>query len=343
MRPAMRSTLMTSPMSQLDFAARLAFFALAPLAIVPVAMLFPVTGTLVSVGIALTVILAGESMRRLAGKSKWVKRFIARELAMEEHYQRRPPKRFLYYVFYPLLFPYWLINADARKEFWFYKGYTLVGVAVLVGSSVLQYFLRWPPELGFRQFLPVLAISLVVEAFLVLSLLMPIVTTVVWLHKSYRRGRLLALLIAALLSTSVALVRVLQKRDPIVSFSSRYRVRERSAAAPAKARMAQLAALQIAWKELHDHPRSVEGDGKVEGEPLELARTTLERFYRPDESYAFDLWASPRRSPRVLVLFFEARQRKPAIWIALVNGKEVTDPQQLPAGAFAAMKQAARN
>jgi hypothetical protein len=312
------------------------------MAIVPAALLFPVAGTLASIATALIVILAAETFRRLARRSKWVKRLLSRELAMEEHYQQHPPKRFLYYVFYPLLFPYWLINANARKEFWFYKGYTLVGLAALLGSSAYQYFTRWPPELGFKQFLPVLAISLAVEAFLVLALLMPIVTTVVWLHKSFRRGRLWVLLGAGLLSTCVALVGVLKKRDPIVSFSSRYRVRERSAVAPAKARVAQLAALQVAWKELHEHPRSVEGDGKVEGEPLEMARHTLEQFYKPDESYAFDLWASPRRSPRVLVLYFEARQRKPAIWIAYVDGKEVVDPQKLPPGAFAAMKQAAR-
>lgn len=287
-------------------------------------------------------VLAGESVRRVARRSKLFQMLVSRELAMAEYYAQHPPKPFVYYVFYPLLFPYWLINAHARKEFWFYKGYTLVGVAVLLGSSALQYVLRWPPELTLRHFLPVLAISLAVEAFLVLALLMPIVTTVVWLHKTFRRGRLLVLILVGLLSTSVALVRVLKKRDPIVSYSSRYRVRERSAASPAKARAAQLSALQLAWKELHEHPASVEGDGKVEGEPLEMARSALERFYMPDESHAFDLWASPRGNPHTLVLYFEARERKPPIWIALKAGKEVTDPQQLPPGAFAAMRHAAR-
>lgn len=339
----MPSTLLTSRMSQLDFAARLAFFILAPLAIVPVALLFPVTGTLVSIALALTVILATETVRRVARKSRVFKAMVSRELAMAEYYQQRPPKPFAYYLFYPLLFPYWLVNGHARKEFWFFKGYTLAGIGVLLATSVVQFFTRWPPELGLRQFLPVLAISLLVEAFLVLALLMPIVTTVVWLHKTFRRGRLWVIVVAGLVSTAVALFGVIRKRDPIVSFSSRYRVRERSAAAPAKARSAQLEALRVAWKEMHEHPHSVEGDGKVEGEPLEKARLALERFYMPDESYAFDLWASPRSKPRTLVLYFEARQRKPAIWMALSDGIEITDPQKLPPGAFRAMKQAAKN
>src|SRR3954451_3837180 len=52
---AKRSTLLTSPVSFADFVFRLAFFALAPFAIVIVAQLFPVRGALLDVGLALVV------------------------------------------------------------------------------------------------------------------------------------------------------------------------------------------------------------------------------------------------------------------------------------------------
>jgi len=35
----------------------------------------------------------------------------------------------------------------------------------------------------------------------------------------------------------------------------------------------------------------------VQGKPLDDARTALETFYKHDEAFAFDLWASPRSRP----------------------------------------------
>jgi hypothetical protein len=335
-----KSTLLTSPVSQLDFAARLAFFALAPVAIVPVTLLFPVTGTLISVALALVVFVAAESLREWAGRSRWVNALIGRELGMVDFYRRWPPRPFLYYVFYPLLFPYWLLGREARREFWFYKGYTAAGLGILVISAVVQYVRYWPPELGLRSFWPLLAISLVAEAFLVLSLLMPLATSVIWLHQTFRRKRLMVLLLVGLVSTSVATLRILYRRDPVVSYATRYRVRERTAQQSARAKAAQTAALWRAWQELHQRPEAVEGDGKVEGRPLELARTTLQGFYKQDEAFAFDLWAAPRRSPRILVLYFEARRKHPALWVALRDGKLVEGANDLPRPAFAAMRRA---
>lgn len=337
-----RSTVLTSPTSLLDFVARLIFFALAPWGIILVALLFPVTGTLVSITVALLVLAVAETAQRWANRSWIIRMLIKRELEMDEFYHRHPPRPFAYYLFYPLLFPYWLfLNREARREFWFFKGYTATGVVILMGSAVVQYFRFWPPELGLRSFVPTLAISLVVETFLVLWLLMPLATTVIGFHQTLRRGRLIILLLVGLVSTSAGIARVMHRRSPIVSYATRNRVRLRSSAAPIRAHAARLAAVQAAWRELHDHPGSVEGDGNVQGDPLEHAHDTLEAFYRHDEAYAFDLWASPRRKPKVLVLYFEARRGHDPIWTAFRDGAEVRDPKALPKGAFAAMKQAA--
>ena len=68
----------------------------------------------------------------------------------------------------------------------------------------------------------------------------------------------------------------------------------------------------------------------------------LGRFYKHDEAFAFDLWASPRKQPKVMVLYFEARPWSAPIWVAVTRGGvEITDPKKLPRGAFVAMKHAA--
>src|SRR6185436_2734174 len=63
--------------------------------------------------------------------------------------------------------------------------------------------------------------------------------------------------------------------------------------------------------------------------------------YKLDEAFAFDLWAAPRKHPRILVLYFEARKKKPAIWVAVGgDGSESKKPSDLPTGAFHAMREA---
>jgi hypothetical protein len=337
-----RSTLLTSPRSQADFAVRLVFFAFAPIAIVFAAALFPVVGTLLSVALTLVVLLLGEAVRARATRWPWLGRAFARALALEAYYRLRPPRPFMYYALYPLLFPYWLVNTEARREFLLFKGYTLTSVLVLLASVVAQYFLFWQPELGIGAYLPVVGVTLAIELVLVLALLMPIATTVIGLHQSFRRGRLVALLVVGLGSTTLAIMRLERRRDPIVSFATRERVFLRTRAAPKRARDVQITALRASWKHSQALAAAVEGDGKVEGEPLDAAHEALERFYKPDEAYAFDLWASPRRNPEILVLYFEARRKRDPIWIALKrNGDEVRDAKQLPRGAFVAMRHAA--
>lgn len=323
-----------------DFVSRLAFFAVAPFAIVLAAELFPVRGALVDVGLALFVFILGEAPRRFASRFRPIAFFLREALAFESYYRERKPSRFAYYVAYPLLFPYWLYNREARGEFWMFRGYTLGSFVILLGSLAWQFYSSWLPQLGFRQFLPAVLLSLGVETLLVLSLLMPIATTVVWYHSSFRRRRLLAILLIGALSTSYALSRVLRHRDPIVSYLTRERVRLRTAVARRSAHRALQSAVQVAWRDLVK-VRGVEGDGKVQGKALDDARAALETFYKHDEAFAFDLWASPRSRPRVLVLYSQIRRHRSPIWVALKDGGEIRKPDQLPKGAFLAMRSAA--
>jgi len=339
-----RPTLLSSPVSLADFLLRIAFFALAPGGIVLVAELFPVRGALIDVALALGVFVAGEYARNVAARSKLLGVVLKEALAFEGYYRERPPRPFLYYFFYPLLFPYWLTNREARREFLMFRGYTLGSFAVLVLQLAWQYHRDWLPELGMRRFLPAVAFALAVETLLVLALLMPIATTVVWYHASFRRRRLVALLLTGLVASGIAGYRLSNHRDPVVSYFARKRVAWRTAAAKKKAHTVLLDGVMQAWREMYRERASgsdVEGDGKVEGKPLADARAELEKFYKPDEAFAFDLWASPKSRPRIIVLYSEARSGRPPIWVALKDGAEVRGKKALPAKALDAMKEAA--
>jgi hypothetical protein len=339
--PTDRSTLLTSPLSFADFAARLLFFGLAPFGIVFAAELFPVRGALLDVGLALAVFLSGEAARRAASRARGVKWLLAEALAFETYYRDRPPRPFAYYLFYPLLFPYWLTNAEARREFLMFRGYTVGSFVLLVVSLGFQYFEYWRPELGFRQFALSVFWTLLAETTLVLSFLMPIATTVVWCHSSFRRGRLLALLLVGLVSATAAFGIVARRRDPVVSFSTRNRVLLRTRTAPVDAHRTLLAAAAAAYREAAKGD-GLDGDGKIEGAPLASARERLEDFYKHDEAYAFDLWGTPRKKPRIVVLYFEARRGKPGVWVGVRHdGTEVQKLADLPEGATRAMRRAA--
>ena len=327
------------PIDFVDFVARLAFFATAPFALVLIAALFPVTGALVQVGLALAVFFAGAAARGWAKKSKLARLLLGNMLRFEDYYRTHRPRPFLYYVLYPLLFPYWLFVRDARREFLLFKGYTLVSFTLLVVSLARDYRTSCPPELDVRAFLPIAGGTLLAEAVVVLSLLMPIATSVVHFHAAHAPKRLATLLLVGAVSVGVAVYRLERPRDPVVSYATRMRLRLREAAKPKLARDYATRALRAAWLALPQNRRDVDSDGKVLGAPLEAAHTALAGFYKHDEAEAFDLWYQRSKKGAVLVVYFEARDKRPPIWLAMDGALSAThDPVKLPQGAFRAMK-----
>jgi hypothetical protein len=328
--------------SALDFGLRALFFAIAPCCLAFAALLFPVSGALLQIGLALVVLLAGELPRALASRSRFTRLVLSSQLAFEAYYREHPPRPFLYYVCYPLLFPYWLWVRDARREFWLYRGLALPSLLFLLASLAVSYFLAFPPELGLRQFAPLALGTLLVEAVVVLMLLMPLVTTVVHYHARKASFRLATLLIVGGLSVTVAVCLLERRRDSVVSFATRARVRLRTNAQPSRAYESQLGALRAAWQVLPPGSLDVDSDGKVEGLPLDRAHAALATFYKRDEAHAFDLWLSRERRRAVLVVYFEARRGHGPIFLAVdQRGTPMKDPEQLPRGAFAAMRRAA--
>jgi hypothetical protein len=326
----------------LDFVLRVAFFAVAPRALVIAAALYPVTGAIVQIGLTLGVFIVGEAARELAARSKVAGFFLGAQLEFEAYYRAHPPRPFLYYLFYPLLFPYWLTNKDARQEFLLFKGYTLASFVFLLASLGVQYARSFPPELTVAEFLPIAAKTFAAETVVVLMFLMPIVTSVVHYHSTRAPRRLGVILAAGILSSGLAVARVEKTRDPIVSLATRERVRLRTTANKKKAYDALARALGTAWKELPKATNDVDSDGKVEGAPLDDARVTLERFYKVDETFAFDMWREKKGKAQTLVIYFEARGNNPPIWLAMdTPGATFSVAKRLPNGALLEMKSAA--
>jgi hypothetical protein len=332
----------TSLRATLDFVLRVAFFAAAPRALVIAAALYPVTGAIVQIGIALAVFIAGEAARKVSSRSKAASLLLSSQLRFEAYYRAHPPRPFVYYLFYPLLFPYWLTNREARQEFLLFKGYTLASFVMLALSLAVQYARFFPPELTLRDFVPIAAKTLLAETVVVLMFLMPIVTSVVHYHSTRAPRRLAVILAAGLLSSGLAVARLEKARDPIVSLATRERVRLRTEVDRKKAYDALARALGDAWRALPKAKNDIDSDGKVEGAPLDQARVALERFYRQDETFAFDVWREQRGKAQTLVIYFEARGKNPPIWLAMdTPGATYSVAKRLPRGALLAMKTAA--
>jgi hypothetical protein len=323
-----------APMRALDFALRLAFFAIVPFLATLVAALFPMTAVLVNVVVALVVFAAAEIVREHATKRPIVAKLLRRHLEFEEHYRRHPPRPFLFYVFYPLLLPYVLWRPETRRELWLYRGLTGGGLLVLVAAAGLDFFLHWLPEIGFETFIVLWLLLFAVQTLCIFLFLLPVATTVVKLHAERRFVALWVLLGAAAISVSAAVVTLEMKRGHIVSWATTERVRLRTRAAPKATRAAQLEALHAVFGNLAELKESTDKDGWVEGDSIDRAEEMLETVYKADEAYAFSLHALPAAAPTVLVLQCDIGKGAP-IWRAVrKTGEEITSVNDLPAGVL---------
>jgi len=327
----------------LDLALRFAFFAVVPFLATRVSALFPMTLVLVNFAFTLGVFAAAEAVRERARGSPLLGRLLKRRLDFEAHYRARPPRPFLFYVFYPLLLPYVVARTETRRELWHFRGFTGGGVLLLVAGAIASYGMSWQPELGFGAFAVRWVVLLAVQTLCIFVFLMPVATTVVKLHLERRLRALWALLAVAALSSSVAIGLLVQRRRHVVSWVTTQRVMLRTDALPAAARTAQLKALRAAWDNAAELRASTDPDGWVEGDALDRAEEHLGLFYREDEAYAFSMHAYPSGSPEVLVLQCHIGRGTPPIWRALRrSGKEVTSPADLPKGVLGLERRSAR-
>lgn len=325
-----------------EYVLRLIFFAAVPFAVVVLASLVPMTGALVNIVLALGAFFFGELLQEHAQKRGWIGRVLRRQLAFEAYYRTQPPKPFLYYVFYPFLFPYWLVVREARREAWLFKGYTIVTFVIVATTGSVRYFTVYRPELGPKQFLVTFGIGLVVESLAVLMLLMPMTTSVVALHQKKEHKRLVALLAVGLVSGAVALGILAHRHRSFPSLETRERVAQRTLAVPNQAKKAQVDALKAAWRARKEKRWGREDDGTLSGPALDDARTALTKFYREDEASAFELWTTARKDKApMMILFAEGPRRGRPVFLGMQpDGTLVEKPRDIPKAARAVMRTA---
>jgi hypothetical protein len=334
-----------SKLDTLEYILRLAFFALVPFGIVVLAMVVPMGAALVNMLLALTAFFFGEMLASLAEKRPWLRRVLGRQLAFEAYYREHPPRPFLYYVFYPLFLPYWVVVREARREFLLFKGYTILNLTVVLLAGVYRYFFVYQPELGLAQFFGAFFVGLVIESFAVMVLIMPMTTSVVALHKKKQHWRLVALLGIGMISATLAATTLALRHRTFPSLETRERITSRTAVKKPKSREAMRRALERAWtirRTGHLDQWERETDGTVLGAPLDGAREALVSYYREDEANAFELWTTSRNArAQLMVVFAEGRKRGRPVWLAMrPNGTVVDKVADVPRAALLAMRTA---
>jgi hypothetical protein len=321
----------------LDFVVRFAFFALMPATLFFLSKQFPVTGAVINLAVVLTVFFLAALIRGRAEKRPWVARILRRQLAYEAYYREHPPKPFLYYVFFPLLLPYWLVKREARREVALYWRYGVLTFVILGATAIWEYFKLWRPELGLEHFGRMLAVMFAIEFLLVLVILMPIMTTVVDCHLRKRRVRLFAYLAVAVVMIWAMAGVLAKRRHEVVSFSTTTRMFLRSHVDPYRCVTVRAEALKQAILRMMKNEGTLvkEGDRAVEilGPPVDAARAELLKFYKRDETLCFHLVAlwTPEKG-RMLILFGDASPiKRPSVWIGLnQKGQFFTTEVSLP-------------
>ncbi|MFO0592620.1 MAG: hypothetical protein U0441_34065 [Polyangiaceae bacterium] len=318
-----------------DFALRLVFFAVLPFVATLAAAAFPMTGVLVNVVVALLVFAFAEAVRSRAERSRLLRVLVRRHLEFEAYYREHPPGPFIYYIFSPVLFPYWLLSRQARREVLLYRNLTGGGVVILLVGATIDFVRNWRPQLSIQHFLLVWTLLFVVQTMLSLVFVAPIATTVVKYHLERRIVALWVLLAVGAASAGLAVYRLERRKSPVVSWVTTERVMRRTEADPKTAHNVQIEALRAVLANPKELAASTDDRGWVEDDSLERADEILEKLYKQDEAYAFTLHAYPPDAPKVLLLQCHLGWGRPALWRALrTDGVEITRKEDLPPGVL---------
>src|SRR5512135_1275858 len=95
-------------LDEVDFGSRVVFFAVVPFLVLLLAALFPVGMTIANLGVCVLAVVFADVLRRGARRWPALEHVIGGAMQFEQYYRLHPPKPFVYYIFFPLLFPYWL-------------------------------------------------------------------------------------------------------------------------------------------------------------------------------------------------------------------------------------------
>jgi TM2 domain-containing membrane protein YozV len=145
-----------------------------------------------------------------------------------DYYYHNKPSSFLYYLCYPLLgFPSLLFSSKARQEFFLYAKIILAIAMVLMLETAFSYPSAYPPHLDWKDAAMMIFVSLFFMFFLVVSFLLPMVTTAFTLHLSGHKTQLRVLTVWALLLSVPCAVGMYIKNTSAVSFLAEQLLQER--------------------------------------------------------------------------------------------------------------------
>jgi len=305
---------------RVDDVFRFVYVLLAPVMIVALGKVVPVGGILISTGIA-TVIA-------MTGSTRWITmvatiRFLGKPLAkfgkLGEYYRVHTPAPLVYYVLYPLLFPYWLFKRTARQEFFAYKRVGALAVIITVVSAVHDYFHNWAP-IPSNFFFGMMLGTAVLQLLITFMFVMPIVTTLIGYQKRGHKKSMVALVVVSL-GMGVLMAYGMRKLE-MVPLAVQARLHARIKWQPEAAH----AVIRDALENGVAHA----GPG---GAPLEAARETLATVFRPDEARAFMIY----NAKGVVILVAKVKSHKYA-WAARNRAGPIVKAVDLPTEMLTALE-----
>lgn len=302
-------------LGRIDLALRFLYVIAIPSMLGALSGVAPIGGIVIGTALATAVALIGtRRWRESVERVPVLGRPLASFSLLGEYYAEYPPRPLVYYLLYPALVPYWLFVKPARREFFLYRNINLIVLAIIAVAGLVDYFALWQP-LPFGAFFGT-AIGLVfIQLVLVSVMVMPIVTTIIILHRNHHPRWLKTLLVFVALSGALGVsVRHNVKGLP---FDVQERLRARTELFHADA----VAVLHEAL----DATRAETDPARA----LDAARAKLERVYRA-EADAFSLWTGDG----VTMIYARINKAK-YVWLARDATHVIDDDAQLPAAARA--------
>lgn len=304
---------------RVDDVLRFVYVLLAPAMMVALGHIVPIGGIVISTGIATAIALTGSEtyVRRVQGV-----RLIGRPLAklgrLGEYYREHPPKPLLYYVFYPLLFPYWLVKREARQELFAYKRVGALAVVITVATGFVDYYRNWDP-MPAKLFFKAAFANSVLGLLITMIFVMPIVTTLIGYQTRRHLKSIAALLVLGV--TLGGMMAIAMRRIAAVPFQTQARLKMRIQWKPDAARAVMHDALE----------RGVQEPDRAAAEAR--ARQILATHFRPDEARAFRLLGGDG----VVILFAKTKNHEYA-WAARTKAGWITTAAELPEAARTAFE-----
>lgn len=339
--PTPRAGALSTATDWAGVALRVAYFAVAPFFVALFALFFSVTPLFINLGLTFLVFFLAEYLRTHAHRGTLLRRLLRRQIALVNYYRERAPRPFLYYVLFPLMAPYWLVSRDARREFRLYRRFVFANLVLLVAFRAWEYQAVWSPDIPLKRFLALAANVLFLQLCFVILFAVPTVVTVIDCELRGRMRRLWLYGGVAALSSFVVVLGYRSSHSVTAPIAVCARARERTLAAPERARAAQRAALDAAEAHAGEGHRERRRVGEeLLGPPRAAARAALETVYKPDEAACFRVFSLSEDGDETLVLRAEGPVKKTGpIWLAKRAGRKgegmVEDADKLPGGASA--------